>query len=113
MRHLAVESMTMLLATHEMGFAREVASKVCFLYGGVVHEEGPPEKIFGAPAQERTRGFLNASSRRGGCRFVALLAFYARVSLFRDVPGAAIRGGDACARSGGGLGATPGGDPQC
>ena len=48
----------MLLATHEMGFAREVASKVCFLYGGVVHEEGPPEKIFGAPSEERTRAFL-------------------------------------------------------
>jgi polar amino acid transport system ATP-binding protein len=57
-RDLAAEGMTMLLATHEMGFAREVASKVCFLYGGVVHEEGPPEKIFGAPSEERTRAFL-------------------------------------------------------
>src|SRR4029077_5473567 len=57
-RDLAKDGMTMLLATHEMGFARDVASKVCFLYGGVVHEEGPPEKIFGAPAEERTRAFL-------------------------------------------------------
>ena len=57
-RDLATQGMTMLLATHEMGFAREVASKVCFLYEGVVHEEGPPEQIFGAPKQERTRGFL-------------------------------------------------------
>jgi len=57
-RDLAREGMTMLLATHEMGFAREVATKVCFLFGGVVHEEGPPEKIFGAPAEERTRVFL-------------------------------------------------------
>jgi polar amino acid transport system ATP-binding protein len=57
-RDLAGQGMTMLLATHEMGFAREVASKVCFLYEGVVHEEGPPEQIFGAPAHERTRGFL-------------------------------------------------------
>jgi polar amino acid transport system ATP-binding protein len=57
-RDLAAEGMTMLLATHEMGFAREVASKVCFLYGGVVHEEGPPERIFGAPKDERTRAFL-------------------------------------------------------
>ncbi len=57
-RDLAEQGMTMLLATHEMGFAKEVASKVCFLYEGVVHEEGPPEQIFGAPAQERTRGFL-------------------------------------------------------
>ncbi len=57
-RDLAHQGMTMLLATHEMGFAKEVASKVCFLYEGVVHEEGPPEQIFGNPKQERTRGFL-------------------------------------------------------
>ncbi len=57
-RDLAGQGMTMLLATHEMGFAREVASKVCFLYGGIVHEEGPPEQIFGDPKEERTRGFL-------------------------------------------------------
>jgi polar amino acid transport system ATP-binding protein len=57
-RDLAREGMTMLLATHEMGFAREVASKVCFLHAGVVHEEGPPEQIFGAPSNERTRAFL-------------------------------------------------------
>jgi polar amino acid transport system ATP-binding protein len=57
-RDLAKQGMTMLLATHEMGFAREVASKVCFLYGGVVHEEGPPAQIFGDPRQDRTRGFL-------------------------------------------------------
>ena len=57
-RDLAKQGMTMLLATHEMGFAREVASKVCFLHEGVVHEEGPPEQIFGSPKQERTRSFL-------------------------------------------------------
>jgi polar amino acid transport system ATP-binding protein len=57
-RELALEGMTMLLATHEMGFAREVASKVCFLFGGVVHEEGPPEQIFDDPREERTRAFL-------------------------------------------------------
>ncbi len=57
-RDLAQQGMTMLLATHEMGFAREVASKVCFLYEGVVHEEGPPEQLFGNPKQDRTRGFL-------------------------------------------------------
>jgi polar amino acid transport system ATP-binding protein len=54
----AAEDMTVLLATQEIGFAREVASKVCFRYGGAVHEEGPPGKIFGAPAEERTRAFL-------------------------------------------------------
>ena len=57
-RDLAGQGMTMLLATHEMGFAREVASKVCFLHEGVVHEEGPPAQIFGDPHEERTRGFL-------------------------------------------------------
>ena len=57
-RDLAAQGMTMLLATHEMGFAREVASKVCFLFEGVVHEEGPPAQMFGDPAQERTRAFL-------------------------------------------------------
>jgi polar amino acid transport system ATP-binding protein len=57
-RDLAGQGMTMLLATHEMGFAKEVASKVCFLYEGVVHEEGPPEQLFGNPKEERTRGFL-------------------------------------------------------
>jgi polar amino acid transport system ATP-binding protein len=57
-RDLAAEGMTMLLATHEMGFAREVAAKVCFLCDGVVHEEGPPAEIFGDPKRERTRSFL-------------------------------------------------------
>jgi polar amino acid transport system ATP-binding protein len=57
-RDLASQGMTMLLATHEMGFAREVSSKVCFLYEGVVHEEGPPAQIFGNPKEERTRSFL-------------------------------------------------------
>jgi polar amino acid transport system ATP-binding protein len=57
-RELAREGMTMLLATHEMGFAKEVASKVCFLSEGVVFEQGPPERIFGDPQEERTRAFL-------------------------------------------------------
>ena len=55
----------MLVATHEMGFARDVASKVCFLYGGVVHEEGAPEQIFGAPKQERTQAFLKSITEAG------------------------------------------------
>ncbi|MFM0340535.1 amino acid ABC transporter ATP-binding protein [Paraburkholderia fungorum] len=57
-RDLAAEGMTMLLATHEMAFAREVASKVCFLYEGRVHEEGPPQQMFDDPQNERTRAFL-------------------------------------------------------
>ncbi len=58
LRELAKEGMTMILATHEMGFAKEVASKVCFMYQGVVHEEGPPEQIFSNPQHERTQQFL-------------------------------------------------------
>ncbi|MFG2884811.1 amino acid ABC transporter ATP-binding protein [Streptomyces sp. NPDC048297] len=57
-RELADDGMTMLLATHEMGFAREVSHKVCFLHQGVLLEEGPPEQIFGDPQEERTRAFL-------------------------------------------------------
>jgi polar amino acid transport system ATP-binding protein len=55
---LAVEGMTMLIATHEMGFARDIAGRVCFLDEGVILEEGAPEQIFTEPAEERTRQFL-------------------------------------------------------
>ncbi|ADD29338.1 amino acid ABC transporter ATP-binding protein [Meiothermus ruber] len=65
LRELAREGMTMILATHEMGFAREVASKVCFMYGGVVHEEGPPEQIFSNPQHERTQQFLSSIIEAG------------------------------------------------
>jgi polar amino acid transport system substrate-binding protein len=57
-RDLADERLTMLLATHEMSFAREVASTVCFLHEGVILEQGPPEQIFGAPTEPRTQAFL-------------------------------------------------------
>ena len=57
-RQLAQEGMTMILATHEMNFAREVASRVCFLESGLIVEEGPPEQIFTAPTQARTAEFL-------------------------------------------------------
>jgi polar amino acid transport system ATP-binding protein len=57
-RKLADEGMTMIIATHEMGFAREVADKVCFLDAGLICEEGKPEQIFSSPSQERTRAFL-------------------------------------------------------
>ena len=57
-RELEEGGMTMVLATHEMGFAREVADRVCFLDGGVIVEHGPPEQIFGEPSQPRTRQFL-------------------------------------------------------
>jgi polar amino acid transport system ATP-binding protein len=57
-RELASEGMTMLLATHEMAFARDISSKVCFLDEGVICEEGPPEQIFESPRNDRTRMFL-------------------------------------------------------
>jgi ABC-type polar amino acid transport system ATPase subunit len=58
MSDLAKEGRTMLVATHEMGFAREVASRVLFLDGGSILEEGPPEQVLENPRQERTRAFL-------------------------------------------------------
>jgi polar amino acid transport system ATP-binding protein len=57
-RELAESGMTMILATHEMGFARDIASRVVFLDEGRILEQGPPEQIFTAPAQPRTREFL-------------------------------------------------------
>ena len=57
-RELADEGMTMLIATHEMGFARDIASRVCFLDAGVILEQGPPDQIFSHPREERTRQFL-------------------------------------------------------
>ena len=57
-RELAAGGMTMLIATHEMGFARDVAHRVCFLDAGRILEEGPPEQLFGAPREERTQQFL-------------------------------------------------------
>jgi polar amino acid transport system ATP-binding protein len=57
-RELAAGGMTMLIATHEMGFARDIASRVCFLDEGVILEQGPPAQIFSAPREERTQQFL-------------------------------------------------------
>jgi polar amino acid transport system ATP-binding protein len=57
-RRLAGEGTTMVLATHEMSFARDVATKVCFLHDGAILEQGPPAEIFEAPREERTRQFL-------------------------------------------------------
>jgi polar amino acid transport system ATP-binding protein len=58
-RELAESGMTMIVATHEMGFAREVSDKVCFLDAGSILEEGPPEQIFRDPREPRTRQFLS------------------------------------------------------
>ncbi len=59
LRQLRGEGMTMVLATHEMDFARELAEKVCFLDAGVILEEGPPEQVFSAPREPRTQAFLS------------------------------------------------------
>jgi polar amino acid transport system ATP-binding protein len=64
-RELAAGGMTMVLATHEMGFARDIAKRVCFLDAGVILEEGPPEQIFSAPREERTRQFLQSIIEAG------------------------------------------------
>ncbi len=57
-RELAHGGMTMVIATHEMGFARDIANRVCFLDQGSILEEGPPDQVFRAPREERTRQFL-------------------------------------------------------
>jgi polar amino acid transport system ATP-binding protein len=58
MRKLALDGMTMLVVTHEMAFAREVADRVVFMDGGVIVEQGPPAEVIGRPTEERTRTFL-------------------------------------------------------
>ena len=58
MRELASEGMTMIVVTHEIGFAREVASRVVFMDGGVIVEEGPPAQVLESPREERTKQFL-------------------------------------------------------
>jgi polar amino acid transport system ATP-binding protein len=57
-RDLAAGGMTMLIATHEMAFAREIADRVCFLDQGRILEQGPPERIFTEPTEPRTQEFL-------------------------------------------------------
>jgi len=64
-RELAAGGMTMLIATHEMGFARDIANRVCFLDGGVILEQGPPDAIFRAPREARTRQFLDRIIQAG------------------------------------------------
>jgi ABC-type polar amino acid transport system ATPase subunit len=59
MRQLADEGMTMVVVTHEMGFARQVADRVLFIDQGVIAEDGTPDEVFGNPTHERTRSFLN------------------------------------------------------
>ena len=63
MRNLAEENMTMIVVTHEMGFAREVATKVIFMADGVVQEQGTPEELFGNPKNERLKAFLKSILR--------------------------------------------------
>jgi ABC-type histidine transport system ATPase subunit len=63
-RQLAEEGRTMMIVTHEMGFARELASEVVFLHQGRIEEQGPPVQVFGSPKSERCRQFL-ASTLQG------------------------------------------------
>ena len=63
---LAKEGMTMLVVSHEMGFARSVSDSIIFMEGGVILEQGPPEEFFTAPKEERTRSFLSKSTELYG-----------------------------------------------
>ena len=60
MKELARNGMTMIVVTHEMGFAREVADRVLFMDEGIIYEQGSPEQIFSSPVNERTQKFLRA-----------------------------------------------------
>ena len=65
-RKLVTEhNLTMLMVTHQMGFAKEFSDRVCFFYGGKIAEQGPPEQLFGDPQEERTRQFLSAVLEAG------------------------------------------------
>jgi polar amino acid transport system ATP-binding protein len=59
MKQLALSGMTMIVVTHEMGFAREVGDTLVFMDGGVVVESGPPRQVIGSPQHERTQSFLS------------------------------------------------------
>jgi len=63
MRELAADGTTMIVVTHEMGFARDVSDRVMFLHNGLIEEEGPPQDIFGAPKSERLRQFISKHLR--------------------------------------------------
>ncbi len=65
-RHLNTEyKLTMLMVTHQMGFAKEISDRVCFFFAGKIAEQGPPEQIFGDPQNKRTRQFLSAVLEAG------------------------------------------------
>jgi polar amino acid transport system ATP-binding protein len=64
-RELAAGGMTMVIATHEMSFARDIADRVCFLDAGVILEQGPPEQILSAPREQRTQQFLQRITEAG------------------------------------------------
>jgi polar amino acid transport system ATP-binding protein len=65
MHKLRDNGMTMLVVSHELGFAREAADRVVFMEGGVIVEQGPPEQVFTSPAQARTRAFVARLAGRG------------------------------------------------
>jgi polar amino acid transport system ATP-binding protein len=87
MRKLAKDGMTMLIVTHEMAFARDVAHRVFYMDDGGIHEEGPPTQIFGAPQREKTRAFVNRI-RSHACRIRSpdydLYATHAGIEAFCD-----------------------------
>jgi len=60
---LAADGTTMIVVTHEMGFARDVSDRVMFLHNGLIEEEGPPQAMFGAPKSERLRQFISKHLR--------------------------------------------------
>lgn len=62
---VAVHNPTMLLVTHQMGFARDISDRICFFFDGKIEEQGPPDELFGNPQRERTQQFLSAVKEAG------------------------------------------------
>ena len=81
MKQLAVEGMTMIVVTHEMGFAREVGDRVIFMDGGYIVEEDKPEALFGNPQHERTKSFLSKVLKKSKSRYALTLFFVTRMNI--------------------------------
>jgi polar amino acid transport system ATP-binding protein len=64
-RLVSEHNLTMLMVTHQMGFARDISDRICFFFGGRIEEQGPPDQLFGNPESERTRQFLSAVKEAG------------------------------------------------
>lgn len=83
MKNLAIEGMTMVVVTHEMGFAKEVADRVIFMDAGIIQEEGTPEEIFDAPQNPRTQDFLRKVYKKEHLVWIARISQHVTNNLLK------------------------------